>query len=152
MKIIWNFERFNTLTLKQSFLETKTFSKKMENRFSVESTEIENVTFPYKSALPEVNVKTNIDWSVQNGPTTKDAVLPVTTLLLVKLLFQFKTSYKELSWCTNYPNVQMSIFILKIVLQEERIEYQYKFIQLLNNLLKVGYKWKNADIICYKLS
>ena len=59
----------------------------MENAFSFESTEIENVAFPYKSVLPEANVKTNIEWRVQNGPTTKDAVLSVTTLLLVKLLF-----------------------------------------------------------------
>ena len=33
--------------------------------------------------------------------------------------------------------------------QEELIWYQYHFIQLLNNLLKVGKKLKNANIICY---
>ena len=36
--------------------------------------------------------------------------------------------------------------------QEELIWYQYNFIQLLNNLFRVCWKWKNADIICYKLT
>ena len=30
--------------------------------------------------------------------------------------------------------------------------YQYNFIQLLNNLFKVSWKWKNDDIICYMLT
>ena len=30
--------------------------------------------------------------------------------------------------------------------------YQYDFIQLLNNLFKVGWKRKNVDIICYMLT
>ena len=33
--------------------------KKLEYRFLVESTKIENPTFPYKTALPESHVKTN---------------------------------------------------------------------------------------------
>ena len=44
---------FNTLTLKQSFF------KKLEYRFLVETTEIENTSFPFKTALSETNVKTN---------------------------------------------------------------------------------------------
>ena len=36
-----------------------TFFKKLECKFIVESTKIENVTFPYKTALSESNVKTN---------------------------------------------------------------------------------------------
>ena len=49
----------NNLTLKQISWKTKTFFEKLENRFSVESTKIENTSFPYKSALSEANVKTN---------------------------------------------------------------------------------------------
>ena len=37
----------------------KTFSKKLECRFLVETTEIENKSFPFKTALSETNVKTN---------------------------------------------------------------------------------------------
>ena len=35
---------------------------------------------------------------------------------------------------------------------QELILYQYDFIQLLNNLFKVGWKWKNVDMICYMLT
>ena len=31
------------------------------------------------------------------------------------------------------------------------IWYQYNFIPFLNNLFEVCWRWKNADIICYKL-
>ena len=37
----------------------KTFFKKLEDRFLVETTKIENTSFPFKTALPEANVKTN---------------------------------------------------------------------------------------------
>ena len=50
---------FNTLTLIQIFWKTKTFFKKMEYRFLVETTTIENTSFPFKTALLEANVKTN---------------------------------------------------------------------------------------------
>ena len=50
---------FNTLTLIQIFWKTKTFFKKLEYRFLVETTKIENTSFPFKTALSEANVKTN---------------------------------------------------------------------------------------------
>ena len=37
----------------------QTLFKKLEYRFLVESTKIDNITFPYKTALSEDNVKTN---------------------------------------------------------------------------------------------
>ena len=36
--------------------------------------------------------------------------------------------------------------------QEELIQYQYNFIQILNNLFKLGWGKKNANIICYMLT
>ena len=72
---------FNTSTLKRIFWKTKTFFKKLEYRFLVESTKIENASFPYKTAISEANVKT------QNGEYKIDRVLPVTNFL--KILFQF---------------------------------------------------------------
>ena len=50
---------FNTLTLKQIFWKTKTFYIKLEYRFLVETTKIENIIFIQKTALSEPNVKTN---------------------------------------------------------------------------------------------
>ena len=52
-----NFEQFQYLTLKQIFWKMKTFFKKLENRFLVESTKIQNTLFPYKTAISEANVK-----------------------------------------------------------------------------------------------
>ena len=49
----------NTLTLKQIFWKTKTFFKKLEHCFLVETTKIENTSFPFKTALSEANAKTN---------------------------------------------------------------------------------------------
>ena len=50
---------FNTLILKQIFWKTKTFLKKLEYHFLVETTKIESTSFPFKTALSEANVKTN---------------------------------------------------------------------------------------------
>ena len=51
------FKVFNILTFEQSFWKTKTFLKKLECLFLVESTKIEITTFPYKTVLSEANVK-----------------------------------------------------------------------------------------------
>ena len=45
--------------MKEIFWKTKTFFKKLENSFLVESTKIENSPFWYKSVISEANVKTN---------------------------------------------------------------------------------------------
>ena len=50
---------FNTLTLKQVFLKTKTFFKNQEYRFSAEGTRIEIASFLYKIVMSETNVKAN---------------------------------------------------------------------------------------------
>ena len=50
---------FSTLTLKQIFLKTKTFFKKLEHCFLVERTKIEKASFPYETAKSEANVTTN---------------------------------------------------------------------------------------------
>ena len=50
---------FNTLTLKQIFWKTKTYLKKLEYCFLVETTKIQSTLFPFKTALSEANVKTN---------------------------------------------------------------------------------------------
>ena len=66
---------FKSLTLKKSL------KKKLEYRFLVESTVIENATFPYKTVLSKVNIKTsiikNMKWSYQKK----------TKYLLIKAVF-----------------------------------------------------------------
>ena len=51
-----------------------------------------------------------IEWRLHNGPITKSVVLPVTTLFFWKICSSFRTSQKELIWCTNEPNVYIRIF------------------------------------------
>ena len=49
----------NTLTSKQVFWKMETFFKKLEYHLLVESTKIENASFPYKSVKSEANFKAN---------------------------------------------------------------------------------------------
>ena len=63
----------------------------MEFHFLVEDTKIENISFPFKTALSEANVKTN-RMATKNGPITKGGVLPVTTLFFWKICSSFRTS------------------------------------------------------------
>ena len=85
---------FNNLTLKQIFWKMKTFFKKLENCFVVESTTIESIR----------QMLRQIEWRVQN------AVLPVPTFFFWKFCFSTRTCYKALIWSTNYPNVHIHTF------------------------------------------
>ena len=100
---------FNTLTLKQIFWKTKTFFKKLEYRFLVESTKIENASFPYKTAISEANVKTNrmvtTKWTYH-----KERSFASNCFIFWKFCFSLRTSYKELIRCTNNPNAHVRTF------------------------------------------
>ena len=54
-----NFECFQYFNFETDFLENEILFQKTGVTFLVESTKIENASFPYKTAIPEVNVKTN---------------------------------------------------------------------------------------------
>ena len=79
---------FNAFTLKLIFSKTKTFFKKLEYRFLVESTRIENATFSYKIALSEVNVKTN-SMGITRWTYHKEQSF-VNYIIFLEMLFQFK--------------------------------------------------------------
>ena len=55
-----NFKHFKYFKFEKQkiFWKTKTFSENLEYRFSIESTKIENASFPYKKAISVANVKT----------------------------------------------------------------------------------------------
>ena len=102
---------FNTLILKQNFWKTKTFFKKVEYQFLVESTKIKNKMHRCHSKLPcQKQMLRQIEWWVRNGPITKNGVLPVTTLFLRKFCFSLRNSCKELFRCSNNPNVHIYTF------------------------------------------
>ena len=66
-----------------------TFFKKLEYRFLVESTNIENASFPYKTALSEANIKTNRIVSTKRTYYNERSFAS-NTLFFLKILFQFK--------------------------------------------------------------
>ena len=70
------------------FWKTKTFLKKLQYRFLVETTKIESILFSFKTALSEVNVKTN------RMPTTKltyhkEWSCAINYFIFLENLFQF---------------------------------------------------------------
>ena len=76
MTICENFECFQYFNFEKDFLENETVFQKTGVTFLVESTKIENASFPYKSAIRELNVKTNRMITIQ----TKSGVLSETAL------------------------------------------------------------------------
>ena len=67
----------------------KTFLKKLEYAFLVESTKIGNASFPYKATISETNVKTNrmvtTKWTYH-----KEWSSASNYFVFVKILFQIK--------------------------------------------------------------
>ena len=100
---------FNTLTLKQILWKTKTFFKKLSYRFLVESTKIENASFPYKTAVSEASIKTNKILST-NWTYKKQGAFASSYLFFWKFCFSLRTFYKELICCTKNPNVHICTF------------------------------------------
>ena len=78
---------FITLTSNKIFWITKIFFKKLEYRFSVEITKIENISFLFKTALSEANVKTrmvNTKWTYH-----KERSFASNYFIFLENLFQF---------------------------------------------------------------
>ena len=71
------------LILKQFFWKIGTFLKKLDYRFSVQSTMNESVIFPDKISLSKVKISLSklrqIEWGVRNGHISKNGCLPLTT-------------------------------------------------------------------------
>ena len=47
---------------------------------------------------------------IKKACMTKNGVLPETNFFFLNILFQWRTSYKELIWCTNDTNVHIQTF------------------------------------------
>ena len=59
MTINGNFEHFRYLNFEINFLENENLFQKAGVPFLVESTKIENASFPYEIVMQEANVKTD---------------------------------------------------------------------------------------------
>ena len=101
------FNVFNTLTLIQIFWKTKAFFKKLEYRFSVETTKIENTSFPFKTALSEANVKTNrmatTEWTYH-----KEWSFASNCFILLENLFQFQNLLNRVNLMYQRPKCPYS--------------------------------------------
>ena len=109
MKICENFKRFQYFNYETNFLENGNLFQKTGAPFFSLSTKIEKASFPYKTAMSEVNVKTNrmvtTKWTYH-----KERSLPVITLFSWRFCVSLRTSYKELICCTNNPNAHICTF------------------------------------------
>ena len=105
----WKFWTFSILyKFETNFLKNANHFKKLEYYFLVESTKTDNTAFPYKTALSEATFK--IKRMESTKWTYNKWVLPVTTFFFWKFCFSLRTSYKELIWCINYPNIRIHTF------------------------------------------
>ena len=85
---------FNSLTLKKIFWKTKIFFEKLEYGFLIESTKIENTSFPYKTAISEASVETNkmvaTKWTYH-----KEWSFASNCFIFLEILFQFKNFFER---------------------------------------------------------
>ena len=86
MTISESFKRFQYFNFETNFLENE-----KEYRFLVETNEIENTLFPFKTALSETNVKTN-RMATTKWTYHKEWSFGVTTYFFWKIFSSFRTS------------------------------------------------------------
>ena len=112
MTISENFKRFQWINFETDFLETKTFFKKLEYGFLVESTKIENASFPSKIGISEANVNTH-KMVTTKWTFTKSGVSAVTTTVTIflKILFQFKNLLYRVDLLYQQPKCPYLYFL-----------------------------------------
>ena len=123
---------FNTSTLTKHFWKMKTFLKKLEYRFLVKSSKTENASFPYKTAISEVNVKTNrmvsTKWAYH-----KERSFAITNLFFRKL---FSVQEPPVNNSFNVPVAQTPIFVLflSVVVLFDSVFSLWVFLRRINAL------------------
>ena len=95
--------------MKPIFWKTKTFSKNWSTIFSLKLLRLKTHHFHTKLSCQKPMLR-QIEWGVQNGPTTKNGVLPVTALFFWKFYFSLRTFFKVFILCPNYTNVHIHTF------------------------------------------
>ena len=88
-----------------------------------------------------------IEWGSQNGPITKNRILPVTTLYFLEFCFSLRTSYKELIWCTNYLNANIHTFVSAGVLFDGVFSLSVSLKQKISTRIQNQKKFKKT--ICH---
>ena len=104
------FNAFHTLTLKQNFWKMKLFFKTLESRFLVESTKIENASFPHKTAILEAIVETNRMVSTKWTYHKEWSFASNYFIFFLKMLFHFKNLLKTVDFMDERPKCLYSYF------------------------------------------
>ena len=104
-----SFKRFQYFNLEQIFWKIKTFFKKLEYCFLVETTKIENTSFPFKTALSEANVKTN-RMATTKWTYHKEWSFASNYFIFLGNLFQFQNLLKRVYLIYQPPKFPYSIF------------------------------------------
>ena len=110
---------FNTLILKQIFRKTETSFKKLEYHFLVESTKIENASFPYKTTVSEANAISEINVKMNRMVSTKwtyhkEMSFTSKNFIFLKILFRFKNFLHRVDLWIDVLKTQMPIFLLSV--------------------------------------
>ena len=100
---------FNTLTLKQILWKTKTFFKNLEYCFLVETTKIDNRSFPFKTTLSEAIVKTN-RMATTKWTYDKEWSFASDYFIFLENLFQVSNLLKRVNLMNQWPKCQYSYF------------------------------------------
>ena len=87
-----NFEHFQCFNFETDFLEKDFFFEKLEYCFLVESTKIENASYPYKTAMSGANVKT-IRMVTTKWTYHKERSFASNYYIFLEILFQFKNLF-----------------------------------------------------------
>ena len=120
---------FNTLTLKQIFWKTKTFFKKLENYFLVESIKIENASFPYKTAISEEHGTPPVAASHATGSDWCDVFLFYANIKHHRFLKNTCERIHHVNLKMNISKMNSSLFSLLAILISQ-INHDYKDIYI----------------------
>ena len=83
-----SFKRFQCFNFETNFLEKENLFQKTGVPFLVETTKIEKISCPFKTALPETNVKTN-RMAATKWTYHKEWSFPSNYFTFLENLFQF---------------------------------------------------------------
>ena len=110
-----SFKRFQYFerNLKEIFWKTKTFFKKLGYCFLVETTEIENTLFPFKTALSETDVKTN-RMATTKWTYHKEWNFASNYFIFLEHFFQFYNLLKRVNLMYQQPKCPYSYFSLAL--------------------------------------
>ena len=103
----------NTLTLERIFWKTETFFTKLASRLLVETTNIENTSFPFKTTLSETNVKTN-RMATTKWTYHKEWSFSSNYFIFLEFFFQFWNFLKRFNLMYQQPKCPYSCFSLAL--------------------------------------